>query len=191
MTQRLAILALDVDALGREHTRIPESMREQMRALQSRIADIASDAQGMARRLHPSILDDLGLVKALKAECAHFSSREAIDVSFEHRELPDRLPRVLSLCLYRIAQESLRNIAKHAGSQVAIVDLASDGSEHIRLTVVDRGNGFSPEDADGKGLGLVSMRERARLVGGTCSVYTEPGIGTKIDVRVPIQEERE
>jgi len=191
LTQRLAILALDIDALGREHTRVPESMRERMRELQSRIADIASDAQGMARRLHPSILDDLGLVKALKAECAHFSSREAIDVSFEHRDLPERLPRVLSLCLYRIAQESLRNIAKHAGSPVAIVDLASDGSEHIRLTVVDRGNGFSPEDADGKGLGLVSMRERARLVDGTCSVYTEPGIGTKIDVRVPIKEERE
>ena len=191
LTQRLAILALDVDAMGREHSQVPESMRERMRELQVRIADIASDAQGMARRLHPSILDDLGLVKALKAECAHFSNREAIDVSFEPHDLPDRLPRVLSLSLYRIAQESLRNIGKHARSPIAIVDLARDGSGHIRLTVEDRGSGFLPENADGKGLGLVSMRERARLIGGTCSVHTEPGVGTKVDVRVPMTEEQE
>ncbi len=191
LTQRLAILALDVDALGREHSQLPETMREQMRELQGRIADIASDAQGMARRLHPSILDDLGLIKALKAECVHFSNREAIEVSFEHHDLPDRLPRVLSLSLYRIAQESLRNIGKHARSQVAIVDLARDGSRHIRLRVEDRGSGFSPEKVGGKGLGLVSMRERARLIGGTCSVHSEPGSGTKVDVLVPITEDGE
>ena len=189
LTQRLAILALDVDALGREHPQVPESMREQMRELQDRIADIASDAQGMARRLHPSILDDLGLVKALKAECAHFSAREAIDVNFEHHDVPAGLPRALSLCLYRIVQESLRNIGKHAQSPVATVELSVDAGGQIRLTVEDRGSGFSPGKAHGAGLGLVSMRERARLVGGTCSVHSVPGEGTKVDVCLPMGEE--
>jgi PAS domain S-box-containing protein len=186
LTQRLAILALDVDALGREHSEVPASMRQQLRELQSRIADIASSAQGMARRLHPSILDDLGLVKALKAECAHFSSREGIHVSFEHRDVPATLPRTLSLCLYRIAQESLRNIGKHAASPDAVVDLAGDGNGQICLTVEDHGGGFSTAQVDGRGLGLVSMRERARLVGGTCAVHSEPGQGTKVDVCLPL-----
>jgi PAS domain S-box-containing protein len=191
LTQRLAILALDVDALGREHSQVPEAMREQMRELQGRIADIASDAQGMARRLHPSILDDLGLVKALKAECAHFSNREGVHVTFEHYDVPAGLPRVLSLCLYRIAQESLRNIGKHAQSPNATVDLRVDGSGHIRLTVEDHGSGFSAENMDGKGLGLVSMRERARLIGGACTVHSAPGEGTKVDVYLPMGGESE
>jgi signal transduction histidine kinase len=191
LTQRLAILALDVDALGREHSEVPVSMREQLRGLQGRIADIASDAQGMARRLHPSILDDLGLVKALKAECAHFSNREGIQVAFEHRDVPATLPRTLSLCLYRIAQESLRNISKHAASPDAVVDLFGAGEGQICLSVQDHGGGFSMAQADGKGLGLVSMRERARLVGGTCSVLSEPGEGTRVDVCLPVAGETE
>ena len=191
LTQRLAILALDVDALGRERSQLPESMREQMGELQGRIADIASDAQGMARRLHPSILDDLGLVKALKAECAHFANREGIDVTFEHRDVPARLPRGLSLCLYRIAQESLRNIGKHAGSPDAVVDLMVDDGGDMRLTVEDHGSGFSSGETHGKGLGLVSMRERARLIGGICSVHSTPGEGTKVDVRLPMTGEGE
>ncbi|TFH47489.1 MAG: PAS domain S-box protein [Lysobacterales bacterium] len=186
LTQRLAILALDVDALGREHSEVPVSMREQLRGLQGRIADIASDAQGMARRLHPSILDDLGLVKALKAECAHFSNREGIQVAFEHRDVPATLPRTLSLCLYRIAQESLRNISKHAASPDAVVDLFAAGKGQICLSVQDHGGGFCMAKADGKGLGLVSMRERARLAGGTCSVSSELGEGTRVDVRLPV-----
>jgi PAS domain S-box-containing protein len=190
LTQRLAILALDVDALGREHPQAPESMRESLRELQRRVADIASDAQAMARRLHPSILDDLGLVKALKGECAHFSNREAIDVTFEHHDVPGDLPRALSLCLYRIVQESLRNIGKHAQSLDAVVDLAVDGSGYVRLTVEDHGRGFSAGKVDGKGLGLVSMRERARLMGGTCSVHSTPGGGTKVAVRLPMGVER-
>ena len=191
LTQRLAILALDVDALAREHAQLPESMRVQIRELQGRIADIASDAQGMARRLHPSILDDLGLVKALKAECAHFANREGIDVSFEHHDVSARLPRVLSLCLYRIAQESLRNIGKHAQSPDAVVDLTVDDRGDIRLTVEDHGSGFSFGETHGKGLGLVSMRERARLIGGICSVHSTPGEGTKVDVRLPMGGEGE
>jgi PAS domain S-box-containing protein len=188
LTQRLAILAMDVDALGRDHSGIAESMREQLRELQARIADIASDAQGMARRLHPSILDDLGLVKALRAQCVHFSNREGIDVTFEHRDVPAGLPRSLSLCLYRIAQESLRNISKHAVSPDAVVNLSNASDGEIRLTIEDHGVGLPVEDTEGGGLGLVSMRERARLAGGTCSVLSSPGGGTIVDVRLPLEE---
>lgn len=186
LTQRLAILALDVDQLGRDHPEVHERMRVELRDLQSRIADIASDAQGMARRLHPSILDDLGLMKALRAECTHFSNREGIDVAFEHRDVPNSLPRGLALCLYRVAQESLRNIGKHADSPDAVVELVGTGGGEIRLCVEDHGVGFSLPDADGKGLGLISMRERARLNGGAYVVRSVPGEGTRIDVRLPL-----
>lgn len=186
LTQRLAVLALEVHELGREFTESPDSMIEHLRTLQGKIADIASDAQGMARRMHPAILDDLGLVKALKAECAHFSKREGIDVAFDHRDVPADIPRAHSLCLYRIAQESLRNIGKHAASPDAVVDLACVDGEEIRLIVEDHGAGFSLEQADGRGLGLVSMRERARLNGGTWTVCSERGAGTTVEVRLPL-----
>lgn len=186
LTQRLAVLALEVHELGREFEKVPEPMIEQLRTLQSKIADIASDAQGMARRMHPAILDDLGLVKALKAECAHFSKREGIDVAFNHRDVPADIPRSHSLCLYRIAQESLRNISKHASSPDAVVDLSCVDGEEIRLTVEDHGVGFALEKEDGKGLGLVSMRERARLNGGTWIVCSECGEGTTVEVRLPL-----
>ena len=193
LTQRLAVLALDVDALGRDHSGVAEAMREELLELQARIADIASDAQGMARRLHPSILDDLGLVKALKAECLHFSNREGIDVTFTHHDIPATLPRSLSLSLYRIVQESLRNISKHAASPIATVDLAGTGDGEIRLVIEDHGVGFPLEDTsrtdDGGGLGLISMRERARLAGGTCSVRSSPGRGTIVDVQLPPEGE--
>jgi len=150
----------------------------------------------MARRLHPSILDDLGLVKALKAECVHFSNREGIDVTFAHHDVPKNLSKGLSLSLYRIVQESLRNVGKHAASPVATVDLACTGDGEIRLAVEDHGVGFPAEDAgqvgqvgEGGGLGLVSMRERARLAGGTCSVRSSPGRGTIVDVRLPLEGE--
>ena len=92
----------------------------------------------------------------------------------------------MSLSLYRIAQESLRNISKHAASPDAFVDLAGESGGLIRLTVEDHGAGFSVAEAEGKGLGLVSMRERARLIGGTCAVQSAPGEGTKVVVRLPL-----
>jgi signal transduction histidine kinase len=136
--------------------------------------------------LHPSILDDLGLVNAIEAECVSFSQREGIQVKFTSQNVPATLPRDVALCLYRIAQESLWNIAKHAHTTEAYVAIGGS-QEGIVLSVEDCGAGFDPEQVRGKrGLGLASMEERVRLVGGRVSVRSMLGKGTTVEVCVPL-----
>jgi signal transduction histidine kinase len=139
----------------------------------------------MSRRLHPAILDDLGLAAALNNECLAFSERYDIPAELSVENVRMRLPEDVSLCLYRVAQESLRNIGKHAAAVRVRVTLKGD-NEEIALLIEDFGDGFDIEEARGKGgLGLVSMDERVRLVNGTFSIQSEPGTGTRVEVRVP------
>ncbi len=142
----------------------------------------------MARQLPPSIIDDLGLVKALRSECHSFSRREGIEVTFVHRHVPQSLPKDLTLSLYRIAQEGLRNVAKHSRSRDATLELLAINGE-ISLAVKDHGVGFSTLHVQRKGLGLISMRERARLNDGGVTVHSIPGKGTTIEVRMPLRSE--
>ncbi len=137
-------------------------------------------------QLHPSILDDLGLVDAIKSLCTGFSEQEGIPVEFTPENLLEDLTNDLSLCLYRITQESLRNIAKHAQAKEAHVTLdANNGS--VILSIRDSGVGFDLAQARRKpGLGLASMEERVRLIHGSLSVQSEPAQGTTIEVRAPL-----
>jgi signal transduction histidine kinase len=136
--------------------------------------------------LHPSILDDLGLVDALRSECGGFSEREGISVRYVPRDVPPGIPKELALCLYRIAQEGLRNVAKHSGAKEARVSLTAT-DEGILLSIEDAGVGFSPAHVHGRGgLGLASMEERARLIGGDLSIHSQPGKGTLIEVWAPL-----
>ncbi|MBI1955684.1 MAG: PAS domain S-box protein, partial [Acidobacteria bacterium] len=135
---------------------------------------------------HPSILDDLGLTATLRAECAAFSKQHGIPARFLPHNVPESLPSDISLSLYRIAQESLWNAAKHAEAKEVLVTLTGSGEE-IVLAIHDDGNGFDLAQIKGKGgLGLVSMEERVRLVNGGFSVTSEPGKGTSVAVRVPL-----
>jgi len=186
LTQRLAALSMDIVSIEAQRDPSPESIRDQLEELRTKLAELTSDVHGVARHLHPSVIDDLGLVKALRSECNDFSRREGIEVRFMHRRVPRTLSKDLSLSLYRIAQEGLRNVAKHSTSSDATVELAAVNGE-INLAIRDEGIGFAAADVQGKGLGLVSMRERARLNGGVVAVDSEPGKGTSILIRVPLQ----
>src|SRR5262249_54301282 len=136
--------------------------------------------------LHPAILDDLGLVEALRSECASFSRREGIAVVYLPEEVPTSLPKDVALCLYRVAQEALRNIAKHAAVKEARVSLAATGSQ-LLLCVQDSGLGFDPAALRSQpGLGLSSMDERVRLIQAGLSVTSAPGQGTTVAVCVPL-----
>jgi PAS domain S-box-containing protein len=174
LTQRLAVLAIEAGKV------------EQQLQGGAEMIELSAVVHGISRQLHPSILDDLGLVNAIEAECMNFSQREGIQVKFTSKNVPATLPRDLALCLYRIAQESLRNIAKHAKTDKAVVTLAgTDGG--ILLSVRDYGMGFDPARVRGNGgLGLISMAERVRLIQGDLSVESRPGQGTRIEVRVPL-----
>ena len=140
----------------------------------------------MSRRLHPAILGDLGLEAALQEECDSFSQQTGIPIEFHARDVPRRLPEDIALRLYRIAQESLRNIRRHAQAVEVRLFLASDG-EVVTLFIEDSGDGFDLEEVRGKGgLGLISMEERARLVNGILNMSSQPGVGTRVELRLPL-----
>ena len=188
LSQRLAALSMDLAAFDGQQDLPLASVRDQLSDVRTKIAQLASDVHDMARHLHPSIIDDLGLVKALRSECNSFSQREGIEVTFEHRHVPQSLPKDLTLSLYRIAQEGLRNVARHSRSRDATLELLAINGE-ISLAIKDHGVGFSTVDVQGKGLGLISMRERARLNDGVVTVHSIPGKGTTIEARMPLRGE--
>jgi signal transduction histidine kinase len=130
-------------------------------------------------------LEQLGLVAAVRGLCKELSQHHGLDVEFTHTDVPEVIPHATALCLYRISQEAIRNVVKHSSANRARVELTGmrDG---ICLCVVDAGIGFDPSSpGDRGGLGLVSMRERLNLVGGTIRIESRPGGGTRIEVWVP------
>ncbi len=186
LTQRLAVLAIEAGKLEGQLESSGGGVPEKLRDMKEQMVKLAADVHTISRQLHPSILDDLGLVSAIESECTSFSEREGIRVKYESKNVPAVLPKDVALCIYRIIQESLRNIAKHAQTREAHVTLTgNDGGIH--LSIKDTGIGFHPAQGRGKpGLGLASMEERVRLIQGDLSVQSRPGQGTVIEVRVPL-----
>jgi PAS domain S-box-containing protein len=187
-SQQLAVLGMEISAIEKRPPESPEELIDRLHRIAERIGSLAKEIHHISRRLHPAILDDLGLAAALNNECLAFSEQYGIPVEFTARSVEGPIPEDISLCLYRVAQESLRNIGKHAGAVEVFVELTFRGGE-IVLTVEDVGDGFELEIGRGKGgLGLVSMDERVRLVNGTFSIRSEPGKGTRVEARVPLPE---
>jgi signal transduction histidine kinase len=150
------------------------------------MVNLSEDVHALSRQLHPSILDDLGLVDALRSECASVSRREGVAVAYRSDDVTASTPNDVALCIYRVAQEALRNVVKHGGTKEASVSLIKSGREII-LNIQDRGIGFDVADVRLRaGLGLSSMEERVRLVRGTLSVESERGRGTTVTVHVPM-----
>jgi signal transduction histidine kinase len=135
--------------------------------------------------LHPSVLDDLGLAQALKDLVEEFGKRDALLVTFTKRRVPEVVPRHVAAAFYRIAQEALRNVAKHAGKTHVKVSLEGSKSG-LRLTIRDFGDGFDAGAIEHRGLGLVTMEERARLIDGTFSVKSQLGEGATVTVVAPV-----
>jgi len=185
-SQKLAVLGLEITAIEQHPSESAEARGKRLRQIAKQIGALAEDIHQVSRQLHPAILDDLGLVAALKSECLAFSEQHGIAVKFTAQNVEEPLAEDISLCLYRVAQESLRNIVKHAGGTAVRVDLTGSRGK-IALVIEDVGEGFELDAVRGKGgLGLVSMDERVRLVGGTFSIQSEPGGGTRVAVRVPL-----
>lgn len=183
LNQRLAILAVDVETIA---ARMPQAdpLRQELDLLRAGLVELSEDVRRMAYQLRPSILDDLGLAPALRSYCEQFKRREGIAVAFTHTGAPEKLPPEISLSLYRVAQEALRNVAKHARAKRAAVSLQVEGGVAV-LTVKDWGVGFDPASAHLRGLGIVGMGERVRLAGGSFEVKSRPGHGAEIEVRIP------
>jgi signal transduction histidine kinase len=178
LTQRLARLAIDAGKIERS---APASNHDEPgRSMREELVRLSEDVHALSYRLHPSLLDDLGLVDALNAECDGFSRRESIPVEFKPRDVPRDVRPDTALCLFRVAQESLRNVARHAGASAVEVSLRKvDGG--LEMAVRDNGTGFDPTTERARhSLGLASMKERVHLLGGELDIDSEPGHGTTV-----------
>jgi two-component system CheB/CheR fusion protein len=186
MNQRMAMLANEVNLLEQDLPASPDLVRDQLRSLRERVERLSDDLRRAAHQLHPSSLEHFGLVAALESYCPDFSKLYPIRIKFTHRGVPRSIPFDVSLCLYRVAQECLHNVAKHSGARAATLSLKGD-KKGLVLSVIDKGEGFDPDAVtDQAGLGIVGIRERVRLVGGSVSIDARLGHGTEIDVRVPL-----
>jgi signal transduction histidine kinase len=186
LNQKLAVSVMNAEAAERRWSPQEDVNRERLRAIRNEIAELSDDVRKLAYRLHPSILDHLGLAIALQSHVEEFGKREEIEALFTQRNLPEAMPQPVATCLYRVAQEALRNVAKHAKASRVVVRLAQcDHSLH--MSIFDSGVGFTPpKGKELQGLGFVSMQERVRLVGGRMSIRSRPDRGTYLFIRVPL-----
>lgn len=184
ITQRLAGLAIAAAKLtGSDSTHADIEAHCSIRA---ELIGLSQDVHNLSYRLHPSVIEDLGLVEALRAECERIARTESIRVDVRADELPKGLPNGVTLGIYRVAQEALRNIGRHAKASIVELSLAfSDGG--LRLAVSDNGSGFAPDVQPHRpSLGHASMRERVRLLDGTLDIQSTPGAGTTVVAWVPL-----
>jgi signal transduction histidine kinase len=186
LNQSLALLAVELDLLGQKPPESAGQLGTRIQELSGRVKQLSSSVHALSHQLHPLKLEQMGLVAAVRALCKELTQSHGLPIAFTHSQMPGALTDDTALCLYRIVQESLRNVLKHSGARHAEVEL-SGSAQAIRLRIVDDGTGFDPRLIDGKGgLGLVSMRERLHLVGGAIAVEARPSGGTQIDVCVPL-----
>lgn len=186
LNQRMAMLANEVSTLEQTPPASARLLRKQLRSLRERVGQLSDDLRNAAHRLHPSALEHFGVVAALESHCSDFGKAHGIKVKCTHRGVPDSIPMEVALCLYRVTQECLNNVAKHSGATEVAVAIKSV-EDDVFLSIADKGAGFDPGwAADHKGLGIVGIRERVRLVNGTVSIDSQPGRGTRVEVRVPL-----
>jgi PAS domain S-box-containing protein len=184
ISQMLGVLTIRIDQLrGEEAT--PPVVATALEQLRQSTTEISEDIHSLSHRLHSSALDYLGLLPAVQKLVNEFSARNAIAVEFAHQSVPVPLPSDVALCLFRVAEEGLANVAKHSHARSARVQLHG-GADGLRLTIEDAGTGFDLESLERRaGLGFVSMRERLRVLRGTVRVDSELSRGTRIEVWVP------
>ncbi len=186
LNQRLALLSLELEQLGRQPPGSADELRQWAQTLRNSIRSISTAIHRIAYQLHPSKLDTLGLVAAIRGLCNEVSTYQQLCVKFSARDIPASLSKDVELCLFRIVQEGLSNVIKHSGAQEARVELTGT-AQAIQLRIADQGAGFDTDSVKMRGgLGFISMQERLRLVGGEISISSELSRGTQIDVHIPL-----
>ena len=184
VNQELAALSIALTGLE-QRLSSDVSARQEVAWLQARSVDLSEEMRQLSHELHPGILEYAGLSAALRSHCREFDHGHDIAVTYEPGEGLGEVPADVALCLYRVTQEALRNAAMHAKAGHASVTLTRRGTDLV-LTITDDGRGFDLAESRGRGLGLISLEERVRLVGGRLTIATEPQHGTKIEVVVRV-----
>jgi signal transduction histidine kinase len=192
INQRLALLAMEIETVERQVSSSPVHVGRAVRAIQDRVVELSEDVRHLAYQFHPSILDDLGLSIALQRLVDDFAARSNVRGSFGHKNIPEDVPQEIATCLYRVAQESLNNVIRHAQASRVDVELSRSRSG-LTVMIMDDGVGFDSEQSHNVryGLGLLSMKERVALVHGTLQIISAVGKGTRVQVVVPVLEEED
>ncbi|HEY1945991.1 MAG TPA: CheR family methyltransferase [Bryobacteraceae bacterium] len=187
ISQRLAHLQIGIEQIQLHPSKNPDELSGKMEQLRQAASHLSENVRDISHRLHPSILEDLGLAEAIKSLLEEFRRQEGMLTTFRRHHVPASIPYETAGVLYRITQEALRNVAKHAGK--THVKITLDGvSSGLRLKIKDFGEGFDMHERGG-GLGLISMAERAHLVQGSFAVESALGAGTTITVEAPLPPE--
>jgi PAS domain S-box-containing protein len=186
IVQRIALLAIELERWDHDILGSVVDKHEYLQHTRQRLFELGTDIQALSHRLHSSKLEYLGLVATAKSFCHESSEQRNVRIEFSHSDVPATIPKEISLCLFRVLQEALQNAVKHSADQNFRVEVRGT-KEGISLAVRDSGIGFDWKDAmNRRGLGLISMRERLRLVNGELSIQSEPGRGTTVLARVPL-----
>ena len=191
VNQQLAALSVGLSNFKRRLPLCGDAVvQKELARLQQRTVDLADVIRNLSHELHPGVLQHAGLSAALRGHCAEIRRQSAIEVTLSAVDGLDGIPQDVALCLYRVAQEALRNVAAHAGARKAQVILRS-AEDGLELVIADDGQGFKLAEARRVGgLGLISLDERVRLIGGTLTINTEPQRGTEVRVQVPLRGNR-
>lgn len=183
--QALTIHMISLRNLQSDLSLSPEELYEQLQALHDQSQEIFIKIRGMAQNLRPPILDALGLQVSMQTYCEDFTRRTGLPIRFEVEEALPQLPDIYNITLYRVLQEALSNIVKHAQASYVWVDLTLDEG-NILLTVQDNGHGFQPGGTQSNGIGLSSMRERVTIAGGHFAISSMQKRGTIITAQFPL-----
>lgn len=188
ISQRIAVLSIGLEQVGQQILAGAGNLHSRIQSLSAETQEISTELHRVSYQLHPSKLDHLGLVSAVKSFCGEVGALHGLPIKFRQEGFPAQLSKDITLCLFRIVQEALHNAAKHSGAP-AVQVLLEKTDQSVRLTVSDTGCGFDTESSKmTSGLGFVSMRERLRLVGGQLSIHSRPSEGTQIEVTVPLTQ---
>jgi signal transduction histidine kinase len=186
--QRLALVKLELEIAMQEDCSLKEgASHNRWNGILAALDEIGNDMQLLSHTLHSGKLQYLGLKPALKELCAKFQSQHPIVIELEMDGLTKAASKDVELCIYRVVQEALHNIAKHSGADWARLKFVDDGST-LQMEISDNGQGFTQAKAlQGPGLGLASMRERLSIVDGNLQINSAAGHGTTLSARVPLE----
>ena len=185
VAQRIALFVAALHDIQRLAPQPSPVLEEKLRTMRADLEALAEDVHRISHNLHPSTLANLGLVAALRRLCSEFSEQMRLAVDFRVQDISDEMPEEVALAIFRVTQESLANCARHSKSRTASVSLTGH-SDEIRLTIADQGEGFDVSRlGEAAGLGLISMQERARILGGNLDITSSPSHGTKVQLRLP------
>jgi signal transduction histidine kinase len=186
-SQRLALLSLGLENAAAELPDSSVTVKRQLQKLFDSASELGADIHTVSHRLHSSTLESLGLVPGVSALCKEFTDRYGIEIDFCADNIPRRIHQDVALCLFRIIQEGLQNFRKHSGVTSAQVKLWTT-RDKILMSVCDKGRGFDlKQSTNNGGIGIRSMEERVRLLGGRFEIHSELTKGTRIEAYVPLQ----